>query len=238
MNVSISGAYGGASTSHTQSGNMNGRLEKLFNKFDTNGDGTIDKDELATAQANSEDGSRDAELLSSLTTDSNGGISKDDFKSQVQALFAQKRGQGAQGGAPPPPPDAADMFSKVDANGDGSLDQSELEEMASMGPEGGPSASQMLKEMDTDGSGTVSQDEFKAQMEKMQSNMMAGAGNTGASEGTATDSSGASDETTSAEQLALLLANAIKSYNQANNNGVSLAASTYSSSLSAGGLYA
>jgi Ca2+-binding EF-hand superfamily protein len=236
MNVSISGVSGGASTGYTQSStNMDGRLEKLFSKFDTNGDGTIDKDELATAQANSEDGSRDAQLLSSLTTDDSGGISKEDFKSQVQAMFAQKRGKGTEGGAPPAPPDAADMFSKVDANGDGSLDQSELEEMASMGPEGGPSASQMLKEMDTDGSGAVSQDEFKAQMDKMQSNMMAKAGNTGSSEATGTDSG---SEATSAEQLALLLANAIKSYSQSNNNGLSLASSTYTSSLSAGGLYA
>lgn len=238
MNVSISGVSGGASTGYAQSStNMDGRLEKLFGKFDTNGDGTIDKDELAIAQANAEDGSRDAELLASLTTGDSGGISKDDFKTQVQALFEQKRGQRAGGGAPPPPPDASEMFGNLDVNGDGTVDESELGQMVAMGPEGGPSAGQLLKEMDADGSGGVSEDEFKAHLEKMKSQMMAGGGDMGTGEAGETSSTSAASTSTSAEQLALLLANAIKSYNQSENNGVSLASSTYTSSLSSGGLY-
>lgn len=238
MNVSINGVSSGAAASYGQSPpNMDKRLEKVFSKFDTNGDGTIDKDELATAQANAEDGSRDAELLAGLTTDDNGGITLEDFKTQAQAMFEKKKGQRAEGGAPPPPPDSSEMFSNLDVNGDGTVDESELGEMVAMGPDGGPSASQLLKEMDTDGSGGVSEDEFKAHLEKMKSQMMAQGGPMGSGESSGTGSTSSSSETTSAEQLAQLLANAIKSYSQNDNNGMSLVSSTYTSSLSAGGLY-
>jgi Ca2+-binding EF-hand superfamily protein len=238
MNVSISSLSGSSWAGQAQaSSNGDARLERLFNKFDSDGDGTISKDELSTAQANAKEGSRDAELLSSLTTDSNGGVSLEDFKSQAKALFEQKRGQNQAGGAPPPPPDASEMFGQVDSNGDSSLSTSELEDMAANGPEGGPSASKMLDEMDTNKDGTVSEAEFKAHMEKMQSQMTSGMG-----QSTQQTSSSSSTTTSSSDQLAQLLVEALKSYNsnqgQSNSSAWSLLTGSSGSSMLSGGLYA
>ncbi|OPY72007.1 MAG: EF hand [Syntrophorhabdus sp. PtaU1.Bin050] len=54
------------------------------------------------------------------------------------------------------------MFSKVDANGDGKLDSDELAEMVANGPKNGPSVDEILSQSDTDGDGSVSESEFEA----------------------------------------------------------------------------
>ncbi|OPX93916.1 MAG: EF hand [Syntrophorhabdus sp. PtaB.Bin006] len=54
------------------------------------------------------------------------------------------------------------MFSKVDANGDGKLDSDELAEMVANGPKNGPSVDEILSQSDTDGDGSVSETEFEA----------------------------------------------------------------------------
>jgi|WetSurMetagenome_2_1015567.scaffolds.fasta_scaffold1446258_1 hypothetical protein len=81
-------------------------------------------------------------------------------------------------GAPPEPPDPAEMFSKIDTDGDGKLSTDELnvfqQEMGKNAPPEGakgpkpPDASQMMSDMDTDGDGAISQDEWTTFMEKMQ----------------------------------------------------------------------
>lgn len=236
MNVSISGASSSSWANQAQMASQGeARLERLFNKFDSDGDGTISKSELETAKANCEEGSRDAKLLESLTADDSGGVSLEDFKTQVKAQMEQMRGKGQAGGPPSgPPPDAAEMFSKVDANGDGSLDKSELEEMAAGGPQGGPSASKMIDEMDTNKDGTVSQAEFQAHMEKMQSRMMSSAGGQTSGEQSA---DGTVSSSYSSEQLASLLLEALKSYQQNESGAWSLLTDSDGSSTSSGGVY-
>jgi len=54
------------------------------------------------------------------------------------------------------------FFSKLDANGDGKLDATELDDMVKNGPKGGASAAELLKKMDTDSDGSVSESEFAA----------------------------------------------------------------------------
>ncbi len=80
------------------------------------------------------------------------------------------------GGSPPPwvrqgPP----SFQQLDANGDGSISLSELEDAGQSSP-GGNSVSanraqSFLKKVDTDGNGSISQDEFNAFQSNLASNM-------------------------------------------------------------------
>lgn len=95
--------------------------EKLFSLLDSNGDGSVAKDELSTALANakeSDSGIDSSELFASLDANGDGSLSID----ETAAL------------APPPPPppgagfggDSDELFSSLDADGNGSISQDEL----------------------------------------------------------------------------------------------------------------
>lgn len=106
-------------------GNMSSAdFVEMFNELDTDGDGTIDADELSQMVAmGPEDGPSAEELLSQLDTDEDGTISESEFMSGPQA---NHRAQGPQGG-----PDIDKMFSSLDTDGDGTISKSEFE--AAMG---------------------------------------------------------------------------------------------------------
>jgi Ca2+-binding EF-hand superfamily protein len=112
--------------------------QKLLAKLDTNGDQSIDKTELksfmdfVSTQSSTSSGDTDA-LFSALDSDSDGSISSTELADNGKALFDQLRdqlrsSQLTASDSPPPPPhgDASDLFSTIDANGDGSIDESEL----------------------------------------------------------------------------------------------------------------
>jgi hypothetical protein len=68
---------------------------------------------------------------------------------------------------------AQKFFKKADANGDGSIDKSELKTMLSKGPGGAKSDQEIDKifaKMDTDGDGKISESENENQMKKMAAN--------------------------------------------------------------------
>lgn len=106
--------------------------EKLFSLLDSNGDGSVAKDELSTALANakeSDSGIDSSELFASLDANGDGSLSVD----ETAAL------------APPPPPppgagfggDSDELFSSLDADGNGSISQDELSSL--FGQSGSPS---------------------------------------------------------------------------------------------------
>lgn len=87
-------------------------------------------------------------------------------------------------GPPPPPmgppPDAAqsdeEMFSSIDSNSDGNIDQTELSAMLDQTPKNrganqGPSVDDILGRDDTDGDGQISESEFSAAMSQRRSEM-------------------------------------------------------------------
>jgi Ca2+-binding EF-hand superfamily protein len=101
--------------------------------------------------------------------------------SQDLLSVAADRNRSQKMGQPPEPPDPAEMFSKIDTDGDGELStdelsafQSTMEENAppdgAKGPKP-PDASQMLSDMDADGNGAISEDEWTTFMQKMQEEM-------------------------------------------------------------------
>jgi Ca2+-binding EF-hand superfamily protein len=117
------------------------------------------------------------DLFSTIDSDSDGSITKDELKSfgdklaaQMQStlLSAQETG-GAQGafGPPPPPPGGGksveEMFSDIDSDGDGSVSADELksfgEAKASRAKE---AAAEAFETADSDGDGQLSKSEFEA----------------------------------------------------------------------------
>ncbi len=115
--------------------------EDIFASIDTNGDGSLSKDELSTAfekikdqtktallSAQEDQSSKIADFLAKADTNGDGTLSLDEFKAA---------GPQAHGGPPPGPPpsdssdssgssDAATVFSALDTNKDGQVSAEEL----------------------------------------------------------------------------------------------------------------
>lgn len=129
---------------------------------------------------------------------------------------------------------AKKFFSKLDANGDGQLDASELASMVKNGPQGGPSAADLLKKMDTNGDGSVSESEFAAAAPKHGHHHKA----KGANDGDADDQSGATGAATSADGKSQLFAELLKAIQGASTTSANSNASANSSNTSADDLFA
>lgn len=218
-----SGVSGYGQTQGTgRSGHHKGQM---FSQLDTNGDGKLDKDELAAAKAKAQPGSKEAQFLDSLQVDSDGSITKQEFQDQAKQYFQQMRSQdGGQMGQR--------LFSKLDANNDGKLDQDELSSMASRT---GQSTSDLLKAMDSDGDGSVSQSEFQNYMSQMYNKNGATGATASTATGTSSDATTASDDTTNATASAPTV---VQAYTQASDNIYSSAQASENQALLASGLYA
>ena len=91
--------------------------------------------------------------------------------SSYSALSVQATGR-TQGHPRGQPPSAQEMISRLDTNGDGSLDKSELQAMidemtqraqqSGQTARSGPTADELLQKLDTDGDGKVSAAELEA----------------------------------------------------------------------------
>lgn len=120
--------------------------ENLFSKLDVDGNGSIDATELSSfmSYAASASGAASATdssaLFGTLDADGDGAISQTEMADGAKSLFDELRTQLLSGSddteeaAPPEPPDATAMFAQIDANGDGSIDQSELGTFFEQGP--------------------------------------------------------------------------------------------------------
>ena len=119
-------------------GNLSQRVERLFSKADTNGDGSIDQSEFsqlfAKMLAHKGEGAQASSLASnnlfaSLDTNGDGTISKDEFAALVQG---HKHHHGGHHGLnlasllTGSSSDAGSIFSAIDSNGDGVISMSEL----------------------------------------------------------------------------------------------------------------
>lgn len=141
--------------------------QNMFNKIDTNSDGSIDKTELQAAAPKKSFGMN--EILNS-GTNQNAVISTDETNTD-SANFEQYTGvndfamnMGRIGGPPPPPMNiqdgeesSNDLFSLLDSNGDGMIDQTELQ---AFGDQTGIDTNTIFSAIDTDGDDLISQSEF------------------------------------------------------------------------------
>ena len=124
--------------------------EKLFSLLDSNSDGSVAKDELATALTSAKESDSSLtididELFSQLDTNGDGSLDTQ----ETAAL------------APPPPrgPNPEEMFATLDANADGSID---AEELSALPAPPGADSSALLAELDSDGDGALNLDELSA----------------------------------------------------------------------------
>lgn len=193
INSISSGGYSSMMLSGTRGGtgqpDPTKMQERLFSKADTDGNGSIDKTELAalmesTSGSNGSSSSVSAdELFSQMDGDGDGQITQQEatdaaskLLEDLQSQFMQS-GMGAMAGMPPPPPppeggsgetDEEDMFSSIDTDGDGNISKAELSAFFESAPAGNgqaPSVDDIFSRDDSDGDSLISKDEFMAAME-------------------------------------------------------------------------
>ena len=155
---------------------------KMFAKTDANGDGGVDKSELQTIftdmakKAGGTVASSDvAQAFTQMDGNSDGKLSSDELSKGMQSLmpepstlaFAQShRPEGAKSsGTSGSALDA--VFSKIDGNGDGSLDKSELKTLSDkIKADTGVDVSAKLEKLADDNGGKVSKEAFQAALKK------------------------------------------------------------------------
>ncbi|XP_047328751.1 probable calcium-binding protein CML18 [Impatiens glandulifera] len=138
-------------------------VEKVFNKFDANGDGKISQSELSAilkalgSETSAEEVNR---VMSEIDKDGDGFIDMNEFKDfycavdEVSAIDKNK--------------ELRDAFSLYDRDGNGLISVSELHSvLKSLGEKCSvKDCSRMIRSVDADGDGHVNFEEFKKMMSK------------------------------------------------------------------------
>ena len=142
----------------------------LFNKIDTNGDGAVSQGELESAVTNAGGSTQAADALYSLLDpNGSGGFDAQQFSQAfpssglsdgVQSQLIGFQAQGWPGASSPGGQLAQDLFSQIDANGDGSISQSELEQAVTSAGGTTQAADALYAQLDPNGTGSVSEQQF------------------------------------------------------------------------------
>ncbi len=137
---------------------------QIFSRIDTNGDGSVSKDEFTAFQTNMPVQFQNAVMGSQV-----------DSTSSLLALLqssGQVGGVSGTGATRNIASVAAQLFSKLDANRDGSISKEELAKLGTTfhrernhgphkaGSQNGSTLDQLFKSLDTNGDGSVSKDEM------------------------------------------------------------------------------
>lgn len=149
---------------------------KMFAKVDTDSSGSVDKAELQTmlSDISQKTGvsidSNAADTFTKMDSNADGKLSSDELGKGMQSLmpappstmdFAQTRSASGSSGGSGGSQD--DLFAKIDTNGDGSLDQTELKTLTDkIKSDTGKDASAMFAKLDTDSDGKLTKTEFDA----------------------------------------------------------------------------
>jgi len=156
--------------------------QQMFGKVDTDGSGAVDQSELTSFAAGLSEQTgieiNAEEALSAFDANGDGALSQEEMEAMMGAYMppppimpAAGEESGGSGmnfaSMPPPPPDKAEMFNSIDADGSGTIDESELtsfiDELArNTGIE--INAEEALASYDADGDGALSPDEMDTMM--------------------------------------------------------------------------
>ncbi|MBL0793791.1 XopAW family type III secretion system calcium-binding effector [Pseudomonas sp. B7] len=130
--------------------------DALISALDADGDGAISSDELSNGLTSAGSTADSSKIFSALDKNEDGVVSQDELAASLTP--------------PPPPPQATsdELFSQLDADGDGSVTatatelSSALQASDSTSSNNTDNAAALLKVLDSDSSGGVSSDELKA----------------------------------------------------------------------------
>ena len=139
--------------------------QQMFNKIDSNGDGSIDKSEM-TALIEQNSSTLVSSIFGSQDTNQDSLISQIEFDSGMAKLGQEmKGGKGAHGaqGTPPPPPEK--VFDTADTNKDGVVTREELAAVIGGGKDG--NIDNIFSQVDSDGDGVITRSEDNAFLAKM-----------------------------------------------------------------------
>ncbi|MDQ5986829.1 MAG: hypothetical protein CSYNP_02562 [Syntrophus sp. SKADARSKE-3] len=144
--------------------------QKMFNRIDTNGDGSIDKTELTTAMPKNASSLVD-EIFSKVDSNQDSMFSQLESSSALAKLGQEMKSGGAgmsgiQGANLPPPPEK--VFDTADTNKDGEVTKDELS--AVLGSQG-DDIDKIFNTVDSDGDGVISRAEDEAFRKKMPGQM-------------------------------------------------------------------
>lgn len=148
---------------------------KMFAKVDTDGSGGVGQAELTTMLNDisqkagvSLDGDT-AETFSQMDSNADGSLSSEELGQGMQSLmppppstmdFAQMRSADGSGGSQG---SQDDLFAKVDTNGDGSVNETELQALTNkIKADTGQDAGDMFAKLDSDGDGQLTPSELAA----------------------------------------------------------------------------
>ena len=146
--------------------------QRLFSKIDANGDGTVSQSELETAVTKAGGTTKSADALyAALDPNNSGSVSKQQFAQNLPlpsfspAMGAQLIADQAQmcassAGATPASFSKQTLFTQLDANGDGSLTKSELEQAVTKAGGTVASADALYAKLDPKNTGSVSEQQF------------------------------------------------------------------------------
>lgn len=151
--------------------------QQLFKSIDQNADGSVSQAELEQAVTGNGGTTQSADqLYAALDPQGNGSVDEQQFVTGLQSLLssqtqgaliqAQSDAPGTQGATPHPHGDhhhgghMQQLFNSIDSNGDGSIDQSELEQAFSAAGGSTQEADQLFAQLDPNGTGSINEQQF------------------------------------------------------------------------------
>nr|XP_043626834.1 calcium-binding allergen Ole e 8-like [Erigeron canadensis] len=141
----------------------NDEVKKIFNRFDTNGDGKISEDELANILKSLNPNTSPDEvkrIMSETDTNSDGFITLDEFIILCKGIAGESESESIN--------DLKEAFKLYDLDNNGVISANELQQILSQLGENYTleSCANMIKSVDSDGDGFVDFEEFRKMMSK------------------------------------------------------------------------